>query len=261
MEKKKRCSYCRNMDQSLFVHVKASDDIVCTVCSCVQRNLFISNHTVFAKDTSPGDRPRTAADARFLDGHHRLITNVFPKEERLNKRRRKISRFCDKLDLPAYIRERSLTMFTEFQEELCKFRPIDRVLLTCVVVAARSSDRFFLPISKVMDLFETFTTDMVQRVCRALGINQRTITLSSVPYVVSMLDLPFSCEKELTDNYNKVCRLAPSVCGETKMGIAACRVLKDHDKEIDLEYVASLTDATANSIKNFLSKKRKRGSS
>ena len=243
-----------------FVHDRRTDDHICTICGCCQRNWFVSENTNYEDPESNPKRPQTSAMKNQMNSYHRLMVRAFPEEERTRKRTKRLKEVCELLDLTTVVFNRATTLYTEFREELCSIRPIDHMLIACVVVAARSENRMFLPMSKVTNYFNEVEniSDLTKRICKIVGINQRTIVMNSIPYVTSMLCLPFKCQKQLKVNYDKMCKLAPSMCGETKMALAACKTLKDNNKEIDFEYVAFLNDTSVVSIKSF-GKKRKRG--
>lgn len=253
-----KCEFCRNRDVRYFVHEQQTDSCICTLCGCVQRGNYTTDNSTF-DNAEPIARVHTKGELNTADRFHQLMVRAFPKEERARKREVKIKSICSSLDLPAVIRERAVKMFTEFTVELCKIRPIEHTLVACVVVATRSNSRVFLPMSSVYQQFHEIEniSDLCKRVCKVVGINQRSIIINSVPYVVSMLQLPFKCEKIVRDNYDKLGRLAPSMCGETKLAVAVCKTLKDQNKEIDIEIVAALTDSTKASIKGFMNKRRK----
>lgn len=257
----KRCELCKNKDLRYFVHDMRTDDFICTMCGCCQRNWFMSSENTNYND--PESNPKRAQSSALktqMNGFHRLMVRAFPEEERTRKRNNRIKEVCELLDLSPVVLNRATSIYTEFKEELCAIRPIDHMLVACVVVAARSDKRVFLPMTKVNGYFDQISniSDLTKRVCKVVGINQRTMILNSVPYVTSTLGMPFKCEKQLTENYKKMCKLAPSMCGETKMALAACRTLKDNAMDVDLEFIAYLNDTSVVSIKGFSNKKRKR---
>jgi len=187
------------------------------------------------------------------------MVRAFPKQERERKRSKRIKDICSELDLPSVVHERATKMFNEFNVDLCKIRPIDHTLIACVIVAAKSTTRLFFPMSYVESKFHDVTnmSDLTKRICKIVGINQRTIALNSIPYVVSMLKLPFKYENVVRENYIKIGRLVPSMCSETKLAVSICKTLKDNNREIDISSVAHLTDSTEASIKSFMNKRRR----
>lgn len=257
----KRCEYCKNKDLHLFLHDKNTDDMICTVCGCCQRNWITTNeNTNYVDPESNPTIPQSSLQKKISNGFHRLMVRAFPNEERTNKRISKIKEVCETLDLPGVVCNRATSLFTNFEEELRKIRPIEHMLIACVVVAARSEKHVFLPMSKVSAIFHTISniSDLTKRVCVVVGINQRNIILNSIPYITSTLGMPYPCEKQMSDNYNRLCILAPSTCGETKMALATCKTLKDNGMDIDIELVAFLNNASVVSIKGFSSRKRNR---
>jgi transcription initiation factor TFIIIB Brf1 subunit/transcription initiation factor TFIIB len=253
-----KCEFCRNKDVSYFVHDQQTDSCICTICGCVQRGVYTMDNSNFDK-SEPVAKVHSSGEKISANMFSQLMVRAFPKEERARKREIKITSICCSLDLPSVVKERAIKMFNEFTEELSKIRPIEHTLVACVVVSARSNQRLFLPMSSVYRQFHEIEniSDLSKRVCKVVGINQRVIIINSVPYVTSMLKLPFRCEKIIRDNYDTIGSLVPSMCGETKLAVAVCKTLKDHGKEIDIAYIAVLTDSTEASIKGFMNKRRK----
>lgn len=256
----KRCEVCNNKDMRYFVHDMRTDDHICMLCGCCHRNWLDGVENInFEDPESNPKRPQTSAIKNQTNSFHRLMVRAFPNEERNRKRTKIIKDICDMLDLTSVVFNRATALYTEYSEELCAIRPIDHMLVACVVVASRSENKVFLPMTKVTSYFDKIKniSDLTKRVCKIVGINQRTIILNSIPYIISMLCLPFKCQKELEENYNKMCNLAPSICGETKMALATCKTLRDNYKEIDFEYVAFLNNTSVVSIKSFGKKMKK----
>lgn len=252
-----KCEVCKNKDARFFVHEHRTDTCICTLCGCVQRSVFTTGNSTF-DSTVPQTRAVTSSDKRVTNNFNSLMVRAFPQEERKKKRERRIIDICKDLELPTPVSNHAIKMYNEFNEELCRIRPIDHMLIACVVVAARSTSRLFLPMSRFEREFSEIPniSELTKRICKIVGINQRAVILNFVPYVVSMLQLPFKYEEILKENYNKISRLAPSMCGETKLAVATCKTLKDKNEKIDIAYIAFLTESSEASIRNFMIKKR-----
>lgn len=256
-----RCKLCKTKGQ--YMHDYMRDQWTCTVCGCVVTDFWnpTSRNVNFQKNDQD-EYEETRSERLFKTQNYQLMARVFPQEEKDRVCKKKIKDICYKIDAPMAIRDRALFIYEHNKKELAsKIKPTNKMLLAVVVVATRSTKGFFIPMNKIRNFYMDEAKDIgrhVKEICKLIGVNQKTYAVNSIPHVVSGLMLPFKCQKELEKNYDKMCIIAPSIASETRMGVATCKLLKDHGKEIDYDYVAYLNDCTETSIKSFLDKNKKR---
>ena len=251
-----KCKHCHVKDNQ-FVHEQKTDSWICTICGAVALHYWAPD----SKNLNY-EQP-SVAGANVETEYHRLMARAYPKEENDNRRKRMIKRMGFKIDAAFSVISRAIVLYESHKDELVKIKPIKKMLLACLVVASRATTGFFLPMSRVKSMYQKEAEDInifTKKVCEIIGMNQKTFSLASVSYVTFHLKFPIKYEKVLCENYQKVGLIAPTMASETRLAIAACKLLKDNDKEIDFNYVAYLTDSYVVSIKKFfeLNTKRKR---
>lgn len=255
-----KCKNCKATEKS-FVHDMRTDNWVCTLCGVVATHYWDPGirNTNFVKQEE--DIYDSSSDKKLRDGYYKLMMMAFPKEERDRKRKKIISDICFKIEAPNAIKHKALVLYENHKEELSKIKPTRRMLLACVVVASRASVGLFIPMSVIKNMFRDDASDInsyTKRVCDVIGMNQKTFSLAAIPYVTSHLRFHIKFEKVLLANYEKVGLIAPAMASETRLAVAACKMLKDDNREIDFDVVAYLTDTTVVAIKSFFEKNKKR---
>jgi transcription initiation factor TFIIIB Brf1 subunit/transcription initiation factor TFIIB len=195
--------------------------------------------------------------------HHKLMARANPAEERERLRMKTFEAMCDKIGASSLVKDRAMLIYNNHKVELNKLKPRKKMLLGCVMVASRSTRSHFIPMSYVKCILHEESEGLgryCRDICKIVGLNQKTFTTKAVPYIVSNLRLPFKFEKVLIDYYDRVSVIAPEVAPETRMGIAACRILKEEglDTKIKRSYVAYVCGTAETSIRTFLDKNRKR---
>ena len=257
-----KCKNCRIKDNQ-FVHDVKTDSWICTICGVVATHYWDPDHRNLNYEERGPDVADSYEDKTVKTEYYRLMVRAFPKEERDRKRKQILKKMGFKIDAASSIVSRAIILYDNHKEELTKIKPIKKMLLACLVVASRATKGFFIPLSKVKCMYHNEADDInifTKKVCDVIGMNQKTFSLASVPYVTSYLRFNIKYEKKLVENFDKIGLIAPSMASETRLAIAACKLLKDNNKEIDFEYVAFLTDASVTAIKKFFetNKKRKR---
>lgn len=255
------CKCCENRDQSYFIHDTVRDSWVCTRCGCVNDGWFDDQTCHLPFERQVGTTGVSREDREVNDHFFQLMTRMFPDEERDRRRRKRISEICFKVDAPGVVKNRAVLLYEEHKNELKRIRPVNKMLLGCVIVASRGSMGCFIPMSIFRNMYENEMRGIdkiTKEICSVIGLNQKTFTKGSIPYVVSHLCLPFKCEKKLGENFEKMCIIAPSIASETRLGIAACKLLKDEGRKIDIDMVAYLVDCNASGIRTFMEKNNKR---
>ena len=255
----KKCKNCGT--SSKFVNERVTDDWICTHCGVVatgwwdpgQTNLNFRKQEFGVCDSSEDQMVKT--------GFYRLMVKADPKEERDRVRKKIIKDNCYEMGVPTAIQDRALLLYENHKGELSKLRPIKKMLLACIIVASRSSDGYFFPMSRVRNLLAEESVGIDKcclEICSIVGLNQKTFNIKCVPYVVSNLCLPFSCESKIVEYFDKMSIIAPEMAPETRIGVAACRLLKEHDMEIKYDRVAFLCDTAETSIRSFIDRNSKR---
>lgn len=258
-----KCQTCRVKDNQ-FVHDLQTDSWICTICGTVATHYWNPDKRNVNFQEQQPDVIDSFQDKKTKNAYYQLMVRAFPKEERDRKRKKMINNICTKVDAPSTVKCKATILYDNNKEELSKIKPIKKMLIACVVVASRASTGVFVPMSSFKNMFLEEASDInvyTKKVCEVIGMNQRTFSLAGVPYVTSYLRFGVKYEKKLIENYEKVGLIAPSTASETRLAIAACKLLKDNNRDIDYEYVAYLTDTTETAIKTFFDKnikKRKR---
>lgn len=233
---------------------------MCTGCGAVVRKWWIpdeKNQNFVEEEALTTNTNESKAATEF----HRLMVRAYPREERDRKRRDSITKLCFKLDAAPTVKTRAMLLYDNHKAELSSLKPIKKMLLACIIVAGRSCDGAFIPMSAVRRMCHESYEGLkkyTDAICRIIGLNQKTFSLKAIPYVASQLSLPFSCERVMAELYDKVCIIAPSIAPETRLAIAACKLLKERNMELNYEYIATVTDTTEGAIKSFFEKNRKR---
>ena len=257
-----KCKSCKVKDNQ-FVHDQRTDSWICTVCGVVATHYWNPDHRNLNYEERGPDVEDSHEDKARKTEYYRLMVRAFPKEERDRKRKQIIRKMGFKIDAASCIVSRATILYDNHKGELTKVKPTKKMLLACLVVASRATKGFFIPMSQVKNMYHTEADDIntyTKKVCEIIGMNQKTFSLVSVPYVTNHLGFPIKYEKVLVENFNKVGVIAPSMASETRLAIAACKLLKDNDRQVDFEFVAYLTDSSVSAIKKFFgtNKKRKR---
>jgi hypothetical protein len=252
---------CENCRQSHYVHDTNMDEWICSTCGVVVRGWWEPGECNQNFTTTPDDIATNSTDKVQNTTHRQLMEKAYPREKRHKERKSVISTMCRKLDVVSTVETRALLIYEHHNAELNTLKPRKKMLLACVIVACRSSEHSFVPMSTVRGMYYKYCNGIkkyTDAVCNIIGLNQNAFSLKAVPYVTHYLRLPFKCQKVMIETYEKVCIIAPAVAPETRLAITACKVLNDHGKEIDYDLVAFATDASQSSIKTFLEKNKQR---
>jgi hypothetical protein len=260
-----KCKNCGIKDNQ-FVHDRKLDSRICTICGVVATHYWSPDKLNLNYEEHGPDVSNSYEDRATKKEHYRLMAKAFPKEERDRKRKRMIRNMGSKINASSSVISRATLLYDNYRQELIKIKPIKKMLLACLIVASRATNNNFIPMSRVKTMFHEEAGDIntfTKKVCGIIGMNQKTFSLASIPYVTSHLRFPVKYEKILVENYEKVGLIAPSMASETRLAIAACKLLKDNDMEIKFDYVAYLTDSVETAIRKFfeVNKRRKRETS
>ena len=255
-----KCKVCR-IKENQFIHDIRTDSWICTICGTVATHYWNPDHRNVNFVKQDDVYTESSSDKRTKNEFYQLMARAFPKEERDRKRKKIIRDICYKIDAAATISCKAVLLYENHKEELSKIKPIKKMLLACVIVASRASKGHFVPMSQVKNMYHEEADDIntyAKKVCDVIGMNQKTFSLAGIPYVTNHLRFGIKHEKVLKENFEKMCIIAPSMASETRLAVAACKMLKDNGRDIDYEYVAYLTDTTETAIKSFLEKNRKK---
>lgn len=255
------CKICKNTDQGLYVEDRCRGELICTVCGCVQSGVNLSQgNTTFSEPIAI--KPPTSSDKKILRLNNQMMQKVCPKEYRDHKRNKTITDYCEKLDLLNSVAIRARLLLEKHEEHLCRIRPINNVIASCIIVSCQITKRYInvKDVEQWLDLENLNIT--LKIVCKTIGINQRAMILNSVPYLISVLSLPFKFENKLRELYKLACRKNPSMGSETRMALCCYKLYTDNIakaryKEITLENIANFTSTSENSLKSYVSGKTK----
>lgn len=257
----KSCKLCKNSDPGLFVFDSSRGDTICTSCGCVQTGWNNSaNNTTYS---DPIDiRIPSNKEKKFLRLNEQMINKVCPDEYKEYKRNDKIREFCFKLDLSESIATRSIILMDKYKYKICNVRPIINLIASCIIITCQMSKRYINigDTEKFLDLKNV--NPVLKTVCKLIGINQRSIILNSVSFLISIIGLPFKFEKKLRELYKITCRKNPSMGAETRMALCCYKLYVDNEdkaknKKVDLEYIAQITNTSENSLKSYIAGKTK----
>lgn len=254
------CKICDNSENQ-FVHDVTSDNWVCTICGYVETAYWNpgSNNVNYQKNEE--DVVDSFEDKIDKNIFYRLMVRAHPKDEMDRKRKQMIKNICYKIDAASIVQTKSLVLYETHKEELIRIKPIKKMLLACVVVASRSSNGIFIPMSIIKNMYVDESVDIntyTKKVCKIIGMNQKTFSLAAVPFVVGNLGFSIKYEAQLRKNFERIELVAPSMAPETRLAIATCKLLKDNNKKLDLSYIADITDSSLVAINTFINKNRKR---
>lgn len=255
------CKLCKNSDQGRFVEDCRTADIICTCCGCVQRWINNSHGNTTYSEPIAIVQP-TSAQKKFLRINDQMMNKVCPEEYKEGKRNKIIKEYCEQLDLVESIQTRTKLLLKKNYEKLRQIRPQNNLIASCIIIACQSVRRYINIGDMEQFLGLTNVNSTLKTVCKIIGINQRSIILNSVPYLISTVGLPFKFEKKLSDLYKTVCRKNPSMGAETRMALCFYKLYtenidKARYKNADLEFVAQLTNTSENSLKTYISGKTK----
>lgn len=257
----KPCKMCKNTDVSKFIVDNRMDDVICTVCGCVQPWTMSCNDYTSYSEPPPTMQP-TASEKKFLRLNEQMMIRVCPDEYKESKRIAQIDEYCDKLDLNESIKTKSTLLMKKYFDRVKHIRPQANLTAVCVILACQSVQRYIN--IKDMERFLGLENinNTIRGVCKVIGINQRSIILNSVPYLISMVGLPFKFEKKLRVLYKTICVKNPSMGAETRMALCLYKLYMDHMdvaryKGADIKYIADLTNTSENSLKTYITGKTK----
>lgn len=251
-----KCSLCKNNDITKYTYDKKRDEMTCC-CGCVAKGWFNTDNATFDNDKTVVYE--THEDRSTKKQFFKLMAKAFPKEERDRLRKKRIKDICFKVDASVVVKNRAYMLYEEFRDELVKIRPIKTMLIGCVIVASRSCNGCFVPMHKFRNMYILEDINrVIKEICTTIDLNQKQFTLAAVPYVVSQLYLPFRFQKVLISNFEKLSIAKPSISPNVRLGISACKLLKDNKMKIDVEYVSTLVDCTPSGIYSFIEKNKKR---
>lgn len=256
------CRACKNSDPGRFVEDHKTAEIVCTSCGCVQSRINTSMGNVTFSEQLPVVEPSGSQQRQLIRTNIQMINRMCPGEYRDGKRNSMIKDYCEKLDLTSSVELRAKLFIQNHKGELLKIRPHENLIAACIVIACQSLKKYINVTDMEVTLTLTNVNTTIKAVCKIVGINFRSIILNSVPYLASMMSLPFKCEKKLRDLYIHASRKHPSMGAETRMALCCYKICTENsdaseDHGVTLEYIAALTNTSENSLRTYISGKTK----
>lgn len=262
MFRKRACEHCKNTDMGMFINDCRTGEVICKECGFVQLKIMNNDSNVNFVEEVESVR-YSDKEKGIIKKHKYLIDRHFPLEMKDDKRKLLINEYCDKLDVPECLKNTSYIFLKKHFDLIDKVRPNDNLIAVCIILSCSTINRYINVgfVEKILGLKNVNST--LRTICKMIGFNQKSLIINNIPYLISMLKLPFKFEKKLGDLYKVASMKNPSMGAETRMALCCYRLLLENreyyqrGEQVDLTFISNITYTSENSLKTYISGKIK----
>lgn len=254
------CKLCHE-DQNQFVYDEIHDDTICTNCGCVQDKYFNPvTYEVFKEQPRiPWVDQETKEKIKV---GKRMIKNVDKEGVKECKFYITLNRLCDVLDVKENVKSKTEAIFKNFKQ-LMKIKPMESVIAAVIVIAQKECGLYVNTkhVSKILNIKKL--NKIINKISsNILEIDNYNYTLASLPRYIFLMRMEFKEEKRLRQMFEVASKQNVSMGSDTI--IALCLYIrmkqlkldKKHS-ELNLEYIANLTNTSLISLQGYISGKTK----